>query len=376
MWMALHDLTDDELVDRIASLNARERRATATLIAHLAELESRNLPRAWGFRSLYGYCRHVLHLSEFESYARMEAARVVRRFPVVLAMLSEGLLHMTAVCELAPHLGNEDHLALLGGAIHCSRAEIKTRLAGWFPKGDVRASVRRVPEPTPSAAPAAPPIESAASGPGIAETAMEPAPSTGSAPAEPSGAEASSSAAPPDPGPALVLASDDSNPATASRRRTDRVDPLSADAYAVRFTARGATVKLLRQARDLLGHAVPDGEMDPIVRRALELLVHDLLQKRAGIGRQPRWSPPPASASRTVPAGVRRTVWARDGGRCAFVGTGGQRCEETRFIEFHHMKPWAAGGLPTAENIALRCRAHNQHEADVFFAPIREARGA
>jgi hypothetical protein len=25
------------------------------------------------------------------------------------------------------------------------------------------------------------------------------------------------------------------------------------------------------------------------------------------------------------------------------------------------------------ENIALRCRAHNQYEADLFFAPIRAA---
>jgi hypothetical protein len=352
MWMALHALTDDELVARIASLSARERQATAALIAHLAELESRNLHRAQGFRSLYGYCRHILHLSEHESYSRMEAARVARRFPIVLALLSEGLLHMTAVCELAPHLANEDHLALLGGAIHRSRAEIKERLAGWFPKPGVATSVRRV-----------------------AEAATGPAPPTGSAPAEPARAEAPFAAAPPDSGPALVLTAADSSPVHAARRRIDRVDPLSDDAYAVRFTARGATVKLLRQAQDLLGHAVPDGEVDPIVHRALGLLVQELLEKRVGLGRRARESPPPAAWSRTVPAGVRREVWTRDGGRCAFVGPGGCRCEETRFIEFHHARPWAAGGLPTPENIALRCRAHNQHEADVFFAPIRAARG-
>ena len=28
------------------------------------------------------------------------------------------------------------------------------------------------------------------------------------------------------------------------------------------------------------------------------------------------------------------------------------------------------------ENIALRCRAHNQYEADLFFAPIRAAMSA
>lgn len=372
MWMALHALTDDELVARIASLNARERQATAALVAHLVELEARNLHRAQGFRSLYGYCRHVLHLSEHESYARMEAARVARRFPVVLAMLSEGLLHLTAVCELAPHLGNEDHLALLGGAIHRSRAEIKQRLAGWFPKPNVATSVRRVAEG--ATAPAA--VAEGGTAP-VADGDEGPAPSTGrSAPAEKSPAEAALTAAPQQTGPTLVLTSADSNPGGAPRRRTDRVDPLSDDAYAVRFTARGATVNLLRQAQDLLGHAVPDGELDPIVHRALALLVQELLQTRAGIGRRPRRSSPPPAWSRTVPAAVRRAVWIRDGGRCAFVGAGGHRCDETRSIEFHHVRPWAAGGLPTPENIALRCRAHNQHEADVFFAAIRAARGA
>ncbi len=89
--------------------------ATATLIAHLAELESRNLHLAQGFRSIFGYCRHVLHCSEHEAYNRMHAVHAARRFPVILGLLAEGLLHLTAVRLLAPHLRDEDHLALLGG---------------------------------------------------------------------------------------------------------------------------------------------------------------------------------------------------------------------------------------------------------------------
>jgi hypothetical protein len=33
------------------------------------------------------------------------------------------------------------------------------------------------------------------------------------------------------------------------------------------------------------------------------------------------------------------------------------------------VRPHAVGGAPTADNIALRCRAHNGHEVDVFFGP-------
>src|SRR6188768_4192106 len=98
-------LTDDALVGRILSTAAVERRATASLIADLAELESRRLHLAQGFKSLFGYCRHVLHCSEHESYNRMHTVHAARRFPVILPMLADGLLHMTAVRLLAPIQG-------------------------------------------------------------------------------------------------------------------------------------------------------------------------------------------------------------------------------------------------------------------------------
>jgi hypothetical protein len=65
---------------------------------------------------------------------------------------------------------------------------------------------------------------------------------------------------------------------------------------------------------------------------------------------------------------VRRAVWQRDDGRCAFIGRDGRRCDARGFVEFHHVKPFAAGGAASVENIELRCRAHNQHEADLYFA--------
>ncbi len=138
-------LTDDDLIARIASVARAERMATATLIADLAELESRNLHLAQGFRSIFGYCRHVLYCSEHEAYNRMHAVHAARRFPVIRALLAEGRLHLTAVRLLAPHLKDEDHLALLGGGIHKSRREIVAQLARWFPSPDVASSIRKLP---------------------------------------------------------------------------------------------------------------------------------------------------------------------------------------------------------------------------------------
>ena len=74
-----------------------------------------------------------------------------------------------------------------------------------------------------------------------------------------------------------------------------------------------------------------------------------------------------ATDSRRVPLEVKRAVWVRDLGRCAFVAEDGRRCGERAFVEFHHVRPYAAGGGATVENIQLRCRRHNGFEARAFF---------
>jgi hypothetical protein len=82
----------------------RERHSIADLIAGLAELDMRRLYLAAGYSSLVTYCTRVLQLSEHAAYGRIEAARAVRRFPVLLGRLASGDLTLAAVCLLAPVL--------------------------------------------------------------------------------------------------------------------------------------------------------------------------------------------------------------------------------------------------------------------------------
>ena len=111
--------------------------------------------------------------------------------------------------------------------------------------------------------------------------------------------------------------------------------------------------------------------MAAIIDRALALLIEDLVRRKAGEVRARTRLSRPGPPSRHIPANVRRQVWRRDVGRCAFTSKGGRRCSATSFLEFHHVRPYAVGGEATAENIELRCRAHNAHEADLFYAPMR-----
>jgi hypothetical protein len=73
------DSSDRDLLATVHPLAADERRATASLIASLAELDERRLYLAEGCSSLFTYCTQVLHLSEHAAYGRIEAARVTRR---------------------------------------------------------------------------------------------------------------------------------------------------------------------------------------------------------------------------------------------------------------------------------------------------------
>ena len=390
---SLRHLTDDELIGRIAELDGTERRAAADLVAHLAEMEARDLHLALGYSSLYTYCRSALHLSEHESYNRMEAARLSLRFPVVLAMLAEGVVHLTAVRLLAPHLDGEDHLALLGGAIGKTKDEVKELLVRWFPKEDVKTSIRRVPATAAavssgacvsSAAPSGPSAAPGAAAGVIGKPAVEPemgcrSADVGQAPAGGDGAvagSAPSAAVSPSARSAPAAGSSAAAPSaaapSAAHRRRASIDPLSAETYAVRLTARRATVERLRRAQELLCHAVPDGDVDEILYRALGELIESVRRGTTARARRPGRAVD--KTSRHIPAAVERTVQQRDDGRCAFVGRNGARCEERRFLELHHLKPWAVGGDPTPENIELRCRAHNQYEARVYFAAIHAAR--
>jgi hypothetical protein len=155
-----------------------------------------------------------------------------------------------------------------------------------------------------------------------------------------------------------------------ARERPAVVAPLAPERYKVQFTASAEIYEKLRLAQDLLRHVIPDGDPAAIFDRALTALLTDLAKKKHAATDRPRKGRETAPGSRHIPAEVKRAVWARDRGRCAFVGKEG-RCNERGFLEYHHVESYASGGPPTMENIELRCRAHNAYEADLEFGPRR-----
>jgi len=157
MLVSLRRLSDVELVAGLQKFLTRERDETASVVAHLAELDTRDVHLREGYPSLFVYCRDALGMSEGEAYNRIEVARTARRFPVVLDMLADGRVHLTAVRLLAPHLTADNHDDVLASARGKTKLEIQEIVARVAPRPDAPASVRRV-----SASPeASPPVAAA-----------------------------------------------------------------------------------------------------------------------------------------------------------------------------------------------------------------------
>jgi hypothetical protein len=288
-FAAARRLDDAALIARLADLAARRREATAGLVAHVAEMDRRDLHLRRGYTSIFIYMRDALALAEHDAYALLAAARAARRFPVLLDLLAQGAVHLTTVKLLAPGLTPENHRQVLELARGKTRAQVEQIAAALAPAPELPHAVRRLLSP---------------------------------------GAK-----------------------------------PSAADRYHVQLSVGGATVEKLRLARDMLRHAVPSGDDAQILERALNSLLADLARKKFAATDRPRAARATDPDSRHVPAEVKRAVWLRDLGRCAFASADGHRCGERAFVEFHHLRPYAEGGEPTVDNIELRCRRHNDYEA-------------
>jgi len=319
-------LSDDELLATVKRLATIECRATAALVRSLMELDVRRLYLGEGYSSLFTYCTQALHLAEGAAYNRIEAARAARRFPAILTALEDGAVTLTTVRLVAPHLTSANHEDVLARARHKGKREVEALVASLRPLPSVPSTIRKLPEPRQV----------------LLDTKLVVPMSTTAARSP------------------LVV-----TPAIAMAPRPTET-PLAPERYKLQFTISGETHAKLHRVQALSRHVIPSGDTSEIFDRALTLLLQDLERRRCAAVTSRRAAPTTVGGSRHIPASVKREVWRRDEGRCAFIGREG-RCTERGFLEYHHVRPYATGGAATTANIELRCRAHNAYEASLFL---------
>lgn len=355
-------LTDLALLRETRSLVANERGATVLVIAALREIDARQLFLSEGYASLFTFCTDSLHLSEASAYKRITVARASRVFPELLDALHRGALNLSTAVMIVPSLTSTNVTQIVEAASFKKKRDVQKLIAEHDPRPDVRTIVRRQPRPAPG------PDDV---GQANTESSLFPGGPAHDVAVEESGGRPQVSTAAAD---ALANQPTASMP-TASAPHARRaqplkpavIAPLSPSRYKIQFTADQETHDKLRRAQALLRHRIPSGDVGTIFNRALTLLIAHLERKKLGLVRRPRVKEHPVKAgSRHIPMRIRRAVWKRDEGRCAFVGAQG-RCIEREPLEFHHVVPFAAGGSTTIENIQLRCRAHNKHKGVLLF---------
>lgn len=360
--MNLGTISDDALFGRVEALARTERFTLVDLLIHLGELDSRDACQKKGYASAFAYLTRRLGYAESAAIRRVRVARAARKYPSVLRLLAEGEISLEGTALIQPLLTAENHESLIRKACRRSTREIERLVAELSPeRAEPRDRIRALPPapvPTPPQQTAPPlppqtpppmtphPTASPVTRPQPEAAAVEP-----DALAEPAAMSSAQSAqAEMAPHPALASAA-----ATPRRRRVF-----------FGFTADEEVEDWYKEARNLLCHRFPNGDMEQIIGHALWRLVEE---ERAARTLRRKTEAAPAEGRR-VPKRVEDEVWRRDGGRCAFIGGEGTRCGETAWLELDHVVPWALGGRSDdPENIRLLCRAHNQSEARRLLGP-------
>ncbi len=295
--MDLVALDDDELLRRLKDLVRQEREDTAAVVAHLAEVDSRNLVRERAYPSLFEYCVKELGYSEPSAFHRIRAARSVRKRPELPDLFRRGEVHLRSLVLLHPHLDGEGAQDLVQQARGKTVQEVSALLAPLCPRPEPRDSIRVL----------AVRPESVCDMPLFAAVA-------------PLG------------------------PPTQPELK-----------WEVSFGAGPRLRELLDRARSRLCHRFPEGRFEDIFMAALEAL---LRLKDPGLWPEGRKA---ESRTRKIPKWIRRQVWKRDCGRCTYEAPNGRRCDSRRALEFDHVRPWSRGGSSNdPANIRLLCGAHNR----------------
>lgn len=308
--MQLGGLKDETLVSQLREACLAGHRLVAKIVAYLAEIDHRELHLELGSTSLYDFCVEKLGMSEGVAFRRINAARLVRIYPELLPRIASGALHLSGLVLLRDHFTRDNVEELADAASGLSKAKLLELIAARAPRPDVPDRVSPIPP------------------------RQEQIPITGSPPAP--------------------------TERPAARSRTE---PLSSDTYLVQLTVSADTHAKLVQARDLLRHCHPDGNLAAVVDRALDALIEQLRKRQFGSDKGSSRKTSAGTKTGAVSRAARREVFERDGEQCTFRSKTGERCSAKVFLQADHVLARALGGSGEASNLQVLCGSHNRLKA-------------
>ena len=243
----------------------------ADFLVALADFDRQRLWVELGHASVFYYLHRDLKLSKGAAHYRKVAARLIQKFPEVVAPFREGKLCITTVVELARVITPENSADVLPRFFYLSKQEAKAVAVEICPAAVVprREVVTKVVTEVVTELPRAAPFH-----PG--ET-------------------------PPPPPPA---------PAPAEQRAS--FEPLTPNLQRLHMTVSRQFLDKLEAARKGQGHAQPGASAEKVLEAALDLLLAQQAKRRAEVSGRRRTPAPPRTPATSPP---------RCGGRCGHATT-------------------------------------------------------
>ncbi len=163
---------------------------------------------------------------------------------------------------------------------------------------------------------------------------------------------------------------------------TEKTRPLPEQKTLVQFVASAELMAKLKELKNLMAHKNFEGRMDVLIDQIADLALNQLRPKPEPTSTQVSAPPlseqaaipapgvtnsmrPTTKRSRYIPAAEKRKVLLRDRKGCTYKDPEtGRVCQSKHGLQLDHIVPFSRGGENTAENLTLRCGAHNRFRAE------------
>lgn len=301
----LTDRDDWQLMDELQTLVVRESQITAKVLLYLAEMERRKLHVHYGYSSLFGYCtKGPLRYSETQAISRIRSARLIDRYPELIPLFATKKVNVTTLSMIYAVLTDENAEELIRKITGASKKHVQDLVARLKPETQVAESTRTV---------------------------------------------------------AVTCASTGSD-----------INDLE-ELIEFKFALPKEYEEHFEELKSILSNKYPKGiKISDVFQECMEVAMDKLSPKRREARREKRKTKVKRAKNkventRHVELQLRDRIDIRDERCCTYVGPDGTVCGSKHQLELHHIKPFAKGGKHSVDNLTLRCRTHNQYEAERDF---------
>ena len=134
---------------------------------------------------------------------------------------------------------------------------------------------------------------------------------------------------------------------------------------------------LLKQAQDIWSQQTGKAAG---LQETLEAALRVFLEKKSPVEKAKRASlrkakpaPAPKVGRHPIAAPIKHQVHLRDGFQCTETTPQGQRCEQRRWLQLHHVLPVALGGANTVSNLTTLCSGHHRGHHNGIASSLRSS---